>query len=150
MLTPVERDLWAFSGCARCKTHFSLLHALIIFCIMCGRALDLVLVCESREYADCALASLPPPPFPARLRSVIISSDEDDLSPEFYQKTLREVGLHDISLLEASDFLQKYELRINVRHRYGNMAFILLLVLSQSLRFSRTSPLIFFWWVSAA
>lgn len=49
---------------------------------------------------------------------VIISSEEEDNTPEQMSKVLRDLGVGDEALLEADDFLQKFTLRIRLRHTY--------------------------------
>jgi hypothetical protein len=50
---------------------------------------------------------------------VILSSDEEDNTPEQLAKTLRTMGVGDTAVLEADDYHQKYTLRVNMRHTYA-------------------------------
>lgn len=47
---------------------------------------------------------------------VILSSEEDDNTPEQLAKTLRELGIGETAVLFADDFVQSFRLCINVQH----------------------------------
>lgn len=49
---------------------------------------------------------------------MILSSEEEDNTPEQLAKTLRAMGVTDSAVLEADDYHQKYTLRVNIRHTY--------------------------------